>query len=217
MDRASSAARAQSLPRPPHANDEAGVPAWSLSSLSDGELMQRLARRQRDALGELYKRFAPGLSLLIRRFLHSAEDTEEILQEVFLHLWRQAGSYDPGRSSVSTWLSLIARSRAIDRLRSQQTVDRTLARVYQENRHPQTSPEAMGDVLAQQRRRRLVQALAKLPAEQRRVLVLAFYEGCTQAQIAQADDIPLGTVKTRTVLGMKKLRRSLGAEGRLLF
>lgn len=216
MDRVSGAA-AQSPPPSPPARDEAGVGAWSLASLSDGELMQRIAQRQCDALAELYHRRAPSLSLLISRFLPSTEDTEEIVQEVFLHLWRQAGVYDPGRSSVSTWLALIARSRAIDRLRAQQTLERTLARAAQENRHPQSPPVAAAELLAEQRRRRLWAALAELPAEQRRVLVLAFYGGRTQAQIAQSDDIPLGTVKTRTVLGMKKLRRSLGSEGRMLF
>lgn len=216
MDGASQASRSPiPCPAPPPVAD-AGA-AWSLDRLSDAELVVRIAGRQCDALGELYRRFAPPLTLVIRRFLPSAEDAEEVLQEVFLHLWKQAGRYESGRSSVSTWLSLIARSRAIDRLRSQQTLDRTLARVNREPGHAESAPEAIGTLLAAQRRRRLRRAMAKLPAEQRRVLVMAFYQGCTQAQIAEADDIPLGTVKTRTVLGMKKLRRALGGEGRLLF
>jgi RNA polymerase sigma-70 factor, ECF subfamily len=183
---------------------------------ADVELIERIAGGHCAALAELYDRHALAVLALLRRFFSSQEDCEEILQEVFLHVWRQAGVYDPGRSAVPTWLAMIARSRAIDRLRSQRTLDRTLAHLQRQPPPDAPGPEAWGPILDDQRRRRIRRAMAALPAEQRRVLKLAFYDGRTQTQIARTVDVPLGTVKTRTVLGMRKLRRALRAEVRQL-
>ena len=107
---------------------------------------------------------------------------------------------------------LITRSRSIDRLRSRQVKDRTLQSLKQEKPNQHTSPEGMGSVLLSQRRQRLRREMQELPAEQRQVLELAFFKGMTQSEIAQSTGIPLGTVKTRTLLAMKKLRRALQAE-----
>jgi len=178
----------------------------------DAALIARIAGGDEDALGELYDRYAGLLLALARRVLKSNSDAEEVLQEVFLQVWNQAGRYDPQRSSVSTWLVLITRSRSIDRLRSRQVMDRTLGALQQENRLSHTSPEGVRSVLWEQRRRRLAAALSDLPAEQKQVLELAFYRGMTQSEIASATGIPLGTVKTRTLLAMKKLRKALRDE-----
>lgn len=175
----------------------------------DVALVHRVADRDESALAELYDRFSGLLLALARRILHDDAEAEEILQETFLQVWNQAGRYDRGRSSVSTWLVLITRSRAIDRLRSRQVKDRTLAHLKQESRHQHTSPEGPRSVLLDQRRRRLRREMAELPAEQRQVLDLAFFGGMTQSEIAHETGIPLGTVKTRTLLAMKKLRNAL--------
>jgi RNA polymerase sigma-70 factor, ECF subfamily len=182
---------------------------------SDVVLLRQVADRRAEALAELYDRYAPTLLGLAKRILGTASDAEEVLQEVFLHVWNQAGRYDSGRSSVSTWLVLITRSRAIDRLRSRRVVDRTHEAAFQEM-PLDTSPEGVDNVFMQERRGRVQRELANLPPEQREVLEMAFYEGLTQTEIASRADLPLGTVKTRTLLAMKKLRNALRSEIREL-
>ncbi|MCG8458654.1 MAG: sigma-70 family RNA polymerase sigma factor [Holophagales bacterium] len=177
--------------------------------VDDVALLTRIATGEEAALAELYDRYASLLTSLARRVLHDEADAEEILQEVFVQVWNQAARYDGSRSSVSTWLVLITRSRSIDRLRSRQVKDRTLAGLRQEKTSDHTSPEGSKNVLHDQRRSRLRNELAQLPAEQREVLDLAFFSGLTQSEIADSTGIPLGTVKTRTLLAMKKLRTAL--------
>jgi len=188
----------------------------SLQSLSDAELLEAMAEGEQDALSELYDRFAANLLALAGRVLHNSADAEEVLQEVFIHAWNRADRYDPGRSSVSTWLVLITRSRAIDRLRSRKVTDRTTMAMQREKSNDHTSPEGVGNVLAHERRERVRDEMKKLPQEQRQVLELAFYGGMTQSEIAKVTATPLGTVKTRTLLAMKKLRQALDAEIREL-
>ncbi len=173
------------------------------------KLVARIAEGDSEALSELYDRYAAMLHALARRVLFDASDAEEVVQEAFLQAWKQAARYDTSRSSVSTWLVLITRSRAIDRLRNRQVVDRTLGVVQQENRGKHTSPEGMQSVWMEQRGRRLRAEMQTLPPEQRQVLEQAFFQGMTQSEIAKTTGIPLGTVKTRTLLAMKKLRKAL--------
>jgi RNA polymerase sigma-70 factor (ECF subfamily) len=179
--------------------------------LLDRQLLGRLVARDEAALGELHDRYAPALEALALRILRDAAAAEEVVQEVFLHAWRRAGSYDPRRSSVSTWLVLVTRSRAIDHLRSRRVVERTHDHV----RHlaPLHEPPAGARRVHEGERRRRIRAeLARLPAEQRQVLELAYYRDLTQSEIAASTGIPLGTVKTRTLLAMRKLRGALEAE-----
>ncbi len=175
----------------------------------DSDLLARIAAGETYALEQLFDRYSGLLTALARRVLHDPSDAEEIVQEVFLQVWNQAGRYDRSRSSVSTWLVLITRSRAIDRLRSRQVKDRTLTALKQEKPNLHTSPEGSRNVLLDQRRSRLRLELAELPNEQREVLELAFFKGMTQSEISASTGIPLGTVKTRTLLAMKKLRKAL--------
>lgn len=188
-----------------------------VKSLDDKELVRAIVERDDGAISELFDRYSGMLTALSRRILNDPADAEEILQETFLQVWKQAARYDPRRSSVSTWLVLIARSRSIDRLRSRQVKLRTATAARQENPDLHTSSKGVGNVLMQERRRRLTAEMAKLPEEQRQVLELAFYGGMTQSEIAEQTRIPLGTVKTRTLLAMKKLRKALREEiGELL-
>lgn len=182
----------------------------------DAALLRQVVDAEEDALGELYDRYSGMLRALARRILGDSAEAEDVLQEGFLQIWRQAGRYDPGRSSVSTWMSLIVRSRAIDRLRTRRVVDRTSQSAQQENPDRYTSPEGERNVLEQERAGRLRDELGRLPAEQRQVLEMAFYGGLTQSEIATQTGIPLGTVKTRTLLAMKKLRKALRNEIREL-
>lgn len=178
----------------------------------EAQLVRAVADGDADALARLYDRYSGMLLGLAHRVLGDASDAEEILQEAFFQAWNQAARYDPGRSSVSTWLVLITRSRAIDRLRSRKVAERTATAAQKEKRELHTSPEGVRDVLMLERRQRLRTELDRLPAEQREVLELAFYRGMTQSEIAETSGIPLGTVKTRTLLAVKKLRRALGDE-----
>lgn len=183
----------------------------TLRTRHEAELLSRVAGGDDDALGELYDRHAPVLLALARRILGDPADAEEVLQEAFVHAWNRAARYDPARSSVATWLALITRSRAIDRLRSRKVVERTAeAAGHEAPRHE--SPSAAGAVLQDERRARIAAALAGLPEEQRQVLEMAYYRGMSQTEIARAAEIPLGTVKTRTLLAMKKLRDELRDE-----
>jgi RNA polymerase sigma-70 factor (ECF subfamily) len=191
-------------------------PTLASATAADAVLLRQIADRRPEALAELYDRHAPTLLALAKRVLGNPSDAEEVLQEVFVHVWNHALRYDPSRSSVSTWLVLITRSRAIDRLRSRRVVERTHEAAQQENPGEHTSPEGADNVFMQERRERVRQELVKLPPEQREVLELAFYQGLTQTEIASRADIPLGTVKTRTLLAMKKLRNALRQEIREL-
>jgi RNA polymerase sigma-70 factor (ECF subfamily) len=179
-------------------------------------LVRALAERRPEALAELFDRYASLLLALTRRILGSAADAEEVVQEAFLQAWNQAERYDSSRSSVSTWLVLIARSRALDRLRQRQSRERTAAAAEAEPQAPDASARLDDNVLIEERRTRVQAALAGLPAEQKQVLELAFYEGLSQTEIAQTTATPLGTVKTRALLAMKKLRRDLRDEIRKL-
>lgn len=184
----------------------------TLPTLSDRELVERIGGGDERALGELYERYAGVLLGLARRVLRRTEDSEEVVQEVLIYVWRETGRYDPARSSVSTWLVLLTRSRAIDRLRSRKVLQRALSGVADEEEETHTSPSGVGNVLQTERRRRLREALEDLPEEQRQVLELAYYGGLTQTEISARTGIPLGTVKTRTLLAMKKLRSALAGE-----
>ncbi len=185
--------------------------------VSDAVLVRRVLERSPDALAELYDRHAPSLLALARRILGRTADAEEVLQEVFLHLWNNAGRYDPARSSVSTWLVLVVRSRSIDRLRSRKVVDRVHEAAHLENPVPEhASPDGVESVFIRERRQRVKAELELLPPEQKQVLEMAFYKGLSQSEIAGLVGLPLGTVKTRTLLAMKKLRSALRSEIREL-
>jgi RNA polymerase sigma-70 factor (ECF subfamily) len=197
------------MPAPPRS-------AAPLRASDDLAIVRRMVAGEPDALAELYDRFAPLVLAVARRILGGAGEAEEVVQEAFLQAWNQAERYDAGRSSVSTWLLLIARTRALDRLRSRGARERTAQAAAAEPPAADTSSDGDDSVLHRERRRRVRQALAELPEEQRRVLELAFYEGLSQSEIATRTGTPLGTVKTRALLGMKKLRQALRSEVREL-
>jgi RNA polymerase sigma-70 factor (ECF subfamily) len=185
--------------------------AKSVDRAEEAGWIERIARGDERALSLVYDRYSGLLLAMIRKVVGEAE-AEDVLQDAFVQVWKQAGRYDTRRSSLSTWLVLIARSRAIDRLRSRQVADRTKEASHRENHRIDESPKGVSTVLETERRERLLGELSELPDEQREVLELAFYEGLTQSEISSHTGIPLGTVKTRTLLAMKKLRRALSSE-----
>ncbi len=189
--------------------DARRTPGRKKQTPEERELVSRLTSGDSDALSQLYDQYSGMLLGLAYKILGRQSDAEEVLQEVFLQVWRQATRYDSKRSSLSTWLVLITRSRSIDRLRSRRVIDKTVTAAEQEKTHQHTSPQGAKDVFKHERRRRLDAELAKLPSEQRQVLEMAFFQGMTQSEIANKTGIPLGTVKTRTLLAMRKLRKAL--------
>lgn len=174
-------------------------------------LVQAVAGGDTEAFEALYMRHSALLFSLARRILHTPEEAAEVVQEVFLAAWRNARRYDPTRASVLTWLVVMTRSRAIDRLRSRAIRERVDHRLADQD--DSWRPEsASGGLLDSERRRRVRNALSQLPLSQRQVVELAYFEGLTQSEIAGRLGTPLGTVKTRTLLAFRKLRRDLAEE-----
>lgn len=184
-----------------------------LKELEDRELMIRIRDRNQEAFAELFDRHASLLLGLTRRVLGGdLGEAEDIVQEALIQAWHQADRYNEKRSSVVTWLVMIARSRAIDRLRSRGVRQRAADRLKDESSNAHESAQGFTSVLHDERRERLLKELSQLPPEQRNVLELAFFGGLSQRQISNREGIPLGTVKTRTLLAMRKLRKTLSED-----
>lgn len=189
--------------------------AQAAGSDPDLDLLREIAAGSGHALGLFYDRHASMALGLLCRILGNRNEAEEVLQEVFLQVWRDARRYDPGRSSPRGWLLLIARSRALDRHRGTTSRRRREEEAARSGTARVVVPLGTRRLEHGERRRRIGSALDLLPPEQRRVIELAFYEGLTQTQIAEALGAPLGTVKSRALLAMKKLRQILEEPGLL--
>jgi RNA polymerase sigma-70 factor (ECF subfamily) len=188
------------------------MPPGSIPSVDAAALIGRMAAGDRDAFSRFYDVFAGPVLGLIRRVLRDAGTSEEVLQEVFWQIWQDAPQYDPRRGSPEAWLFMRAKSRAIDKLRSVRRRERTFVLPVDESvaraggagtENPEGTAEERGTIQS---------ALAQLPAVQRRVIELAFFEGLTQSEIAARLGEPLGTVKTRARLGLERLRGILKGE-----
>lgn len=175
---------------------------------SDSDLLHAIARGDEAALASLYDRYRLILFGLILRILHSRPEAEDVLQDVFIQVWRRARDFDESRGRAFTWLVTLARSRTIDRLRSLNSRQRTANEAVEAA--PGSVSDAAEDAFKSEQREVVRNALRELPAEQREALVLAYFEGLTQTEIASRTGSPLGTVKTRMRSGMTKLRAVLG-------
>lgn len=178
--------------------------------LPDQDLVARIAQGDREALGLIYDRYARVIYSVSFRLLGDRGAAEEITQDVFLSLWLRAGTYQTDKGKFSTWLFSIAHNRAVDALRRRRregtptpidTPD--MERIAANGPDPAQQSAIMTD------RRLVQQALVKLPDPQREVLVMAYYQGLTQVEIANRLSAPLGTVKTRMRLGLLKLKEML--------
>ena len=183
---------------------------------NDVELLKAVAARDEAALGQLYDRYRLILFGVLVRILNSREEAEDVLQEVFLQVWRRAGDFDENRGRPFTWLVTLARSRGIDRLRSLAARERvaTMAGAgANEACESEQVSDAATDAIRSEQREVVNSALSQLPEEQKRPLMLAYFDGLTQSEIATRLGAPLGTVKTRMRSGMMKLRELLMARG----
>jgi RNA polymerase sigma-70 factor, ECF subfamily len=180
----------------------------------DGELVARAGGGDERAVGQLYDRYGAVLYAVAYRIVGQAADAEEVVLEAFAQAWRDAPRFEAGRGSVAGWLTMIARSRALDLVRARSRRDRITATAAADR--PDT-PLAMGDyrpdparaVDHDERRSQVRQALETLSPPQRQAIELAYFEGLSQSEIAERLQEPLGTVKTRVRLGMQKLRECL--------
>ena len=172
---------------------------------SDRELVAAMARGDADALRALSARYARMLGALAYRFVRDESDAEEIAADALWQAWRDARSFDPSRSSVSAWLVMLGRSRAIDRFRAAKS------RRPPDSPQPQPAPvaDALANLEAAERAKIVKTAVDGLEAKERELLQLAYFSDLSQAEIAEKVGIPLGTVKTRMRTALVKLRDAL--------
>lgn len=173
--------------------------------------MRRVLSGEQAAFSSFYRRFAPGLFSMIFQILQDQKESEDVLQEAFVQMWKKAAGYDSGRSGLFTWAVMISRNKAIDRLRSRQRRFRTVEAAAAEwTAVPPESGEQADSLLGQnEERTRIRTALSQLPDGQREAIDLAFFGGMTQLEISNKLNAPLGTVKARIRRGLLALRNVL--------
>lgn len=176
---------------------------------ADEALMQQLVAQEPEALRDLYHRHRTVLRAVVMRVVHDEADADEVLQDVFVQLWQRANHYSRDRGQPIGWLITLAHRRAIDRLRQRHAYRRATQRFECEcQRAPKQGcgdRSGDGDADRDDLRDYLKKLLMRLPEAQRQVLECAYFKGMSQRQIAAALELPLGTVKTRIELGLKKL------------
>jgi RNA polymerase sigma-70 factor (ECF subfamily) len=193
--------------------DETGVSGTGRTTMRSAEpgdldLLRRVERRDEDAFRSLFRRHAPQAHALARRVVRQPSLAEDAVQDAFLALWRDAASYDRRRGSVRAWLMQMVHNRAVDVVRREESQRRRAERpalVVLED--PVDS--VIDELGSADEGARVREALEELSVEQRRVLELMYFEGLSQSQVAERLSIPLGTVKSRTVLGMRRLHAKL--------
>jgi RNA polymerase sigma factor (sigma-70 family) len=179
------------------------------SSVEDADLLSRVSSGDEAAIEQLYQRYGGSCYALARRLLNDASLAEDVVQQVFLALW-QGHAYDPARGAVSTWLLSVTHHKAVDALR-REARRRTLSSDETMAALASTSPTPDEEAWRLLRADRTRAALRALSAEHREVLLLAYYGGYTQREIADMTGLPLGTVKSRTLAAMNRLRIELSA------
>jgi RNA polymerase sigma-70 factor (ECF subfamily) len=177
---------------------------------TDEELLGRIGDRDMEALGELYDQYSRAAFTLAYRMLTSAETAEEIVQDAFLSVWKNAGTYDGRVGLVRPWLLSIVHHRAIDRLRRASSRHRTAQ--LDDAWMLAADVDVFADVYRGLRRDEIRRALADLPADQGVAIDLAYFKGMTFNEIAEAVGAPVGTVKSRVRLGLARLRQTLDRE-----
>jgi len=186
--------------------DQPGV-----ASVPDEVLMKDISRRRHDALTELYGRHSKRLRATIDGVVHQEAEADDVLQEIFLQVWEEAGRYSSKAGKPLGWMVTIARRRAIDRLRRRQAYSRARERyekrVMQDSQTPRR--DAAETLVLNDLRHFLKKNIRALPEFQREAVELAFFKGLSHREIADATHAPLGTVKTRLELGLQKLTHAL--------
>jgi RNA polymerase sigma factor (sigma-70 family) len=198
------------LNRSSRTNHEGAMVIRSLEDAKDRDLVRRLSMGDRDAFRSIFRRYGPAAKALALRVVRQSFLAEEIMQEAFLALWRDPGSYQEDRGTFRAWLMSAVHHRAVDLVRREEAQRRRSQQLGQDV----VIVEDVGETVAEETdlaasRAKVRSALGEIPAEQRRVLELMYFEGKTQSMISEELRLPLGTVKSRTLLGMRRLRRLL--------
>jgi RNA polymerase sigma-70 factor, ECF subfamily len=173
--------------------------------LADEDLISLVENGDAGAFAALYDRHGRAAYSLAYRMMGDRQAAEDLVQEVFLRVWRSAGSYRSDRGSIRTWILSIVHHRGVDQLRSLASRRRTQDRVEATAEKSQPS-EAFGEAVKSSQRDQVRRALDTLPREQLKILELAYFSGYTHVEIADLLGIPLGTVKGRMRLGLKKIK-----------
>lgn len=203
-----------SAPRPDQWQDTA-EPAPPVSSMaegpSDAELVRRLGDADGAALSQLYQRFGRSCYSLARRICADEGLAEDVVQEVFLTLWRDPTRFDPSRGGFATWLLTLIHHKAVDAVRRESTIRRRMVTAPEagEDWSPTPVPGADQAAMTRVAASQVRAALHRLPLEQRQVLALAYFGGHTQREIAVLTGVPLGTVKSRMFTAVQRLRSLL--------
>jgi RNA polymerase sigma-70 factor (ECF subfamily) len=185
----------------------------SLSALADEDLMQLVRRADPAAFEVVYERHCTAAFSLAYRITGRRNVAEDVVQEAFLDLWRSGARYDRARGSVRTWVLGIVHNRAIDALRRSLVHDRRRASDEGLEERVESGERTDVEVARRDEAREVRSALRALPAEQCRVIELAYFGGFTHIEIASMLDTPVGTVKGRMRLGLKKMRSELAGAG----
>lgn len=175
----------------------------------DGELMEGLIRRVPEALERLHRRYRVVLRSIVMQVLHDEAETDDVLQEIFLQVWNRAASYSPRKGKLVSWLCTLARRRAIDRLRQhsayRRATDRYEVSCNHQDKEMSERHTVERDACLDDLRELLQRHLHALPPHQEEAIRMAFLENRSQREISNLTHTPLGTVKTRIELGIKKL------------
>ena len=181
-------------------------------AVGDEALMAQIQEREPGALAALYDRYSGILKSLIMGVIHNDAEADDLLQEIFMEIWNQAAHYSAQKGKPLGWIVTLTRRRSIDRLRKKQAYARAEERLQNET---EQQPEAWvhnsteDDIEISDTRRLILGILKNLPPAQREAIDLAFYHGMSQREIAAKTGIPLGTIKTRLELGLKKISEAL--------
>ncbi|AMD86618.1 RNA polymerase subunit sigma [Actinomyces radicidentis] len=185
------------------------LPVEADDAPSDETLLGRVAAGDEGAFVLLYDRWAGRLLALVRRVLVDPAQSEEVLQEVLLEVWRTAGSFDPARGSARAWMAVMARRRAVDRVRASESARRREQRWVPTMPDADSTAQSIEDAFEAEEVRAALDAVGE---PQRTTLLLAYVEGLTHSQIAERTGTPLGTVKTRVRDGVARLRTEMGVD-----
>ncbi len=178
--------------------------------VEDANLLRQIAQRDQQAFSRLYDRYSSLIYTLVLRMVKSTAEAEDLLQEIFVQIWNKAHMFNDAKGSAYTWMMTLARRKAIDKIRSQDFINK------EETTDDEDKPVDLPDhdyaanplhaAISREYEEFMQKGLGELAMEQREIIELSYYEGYTQAQIAEQLNIPLGTVKTRMRQGLLKLR-----------
>jgi RNA polymerase sigma-70 factor (ECF subfamily) len=187
------------------------MPSLDVAEARDRDLVLRIGAGDQEAFRGLFGRYAPSAKALALRVVRQSNLAEEIVQEAFMALWTNPNGYDQQRGSVKSWLMGTVHHRAVDLVRREEAHRRRAERSIPEAlaTEPDPAEQVVQEVGAPEEREAVRAALDGLPAEQRQVIELMYFGGRSQSQIAAELGLPLGTVKSRTLLGMRRLRGAL--------